>query len=133
MITFKKKENKQLSPHFNSSEFECSCDNCDVQLIDEELISKLEKVRELYGRSIRVNSGYRCADHNAKIGGKIRSSHMSGLAADISPTLLTLDDLDLLYEICYDIFDNIGDGRHKKFIHIDTRSPKVDGKRHWIY
>ncbi len=133
MITFNKKENKQLSLHFNSSEFECKCNTCTIQMIDDELIEKLEKVRELYGRAIKVNSGYRCPDHNAKIGGKVGSSHMSGLAVDISPTLITLDDLDLLYEICFNIFDNIGDGRHKKFIHVDTRSPKVDGKRHWIY
>jgi uncharacterized protein YcbK (DUF882 family) len=133
MITFKKKENKQLSAHFNSSEFECSCTKCVDQFIEQDLIDKLEKVRELYGKPIVITSGYRCPDHNKAVGGKNNSTHMSGMAVDICPKLLTLDDLDLLYDVCYDIFDNIGDGRSKKFIHVDTRSAKSTGKRRWIY
>lgn len=133
MITFKKKETKNLSRNFNSSEFECSCQKCDNQFISEELIEKLQKVRDLYGKSIKVNSGYRCPEHNQSIGGKVGSSHVSGLAADISPGLMNLDELDKLYDICYAIFDNIGDGRNKKFIHVDVREPKKSGKRHWIY
>lgn len=133
MISFKKSENKSLSKHFNSKEFECKCGKCDEQLISDILLEKLEKVREEYGKPIKINSGYRCPDHNKAIGGKPGSSHMTGLAVDISPALLTLDDLDLLYEICYNVFDNIGDGRNKKFIHVDVREPKSTGKRLWIY
>lgn len=133
MITFKKSENKQLSKHFNSKEFECKCKVCDEQIVSEVLLEKLEQVRERYGKPISVTSGYRCPDHNKTIGGKPGSSHMSGLAVDISPSIITLDDLDSLYEICYNIFDNIGDGRAKKFIHVDVREPKNNGKRHWIY
>jgi uncharacterized protein YcbK (DUF882 family) len=133
MITFKKKENKQLSKHFNSKEFECNCQKCDEQIISEVLIEKLEKVREEYGKPIKITSGYRCADHNTAIGGKIASSHMTGLAVDLAPTLITLDELDNLYEICYNVFDNIGDGRSKRFIHVDVREPKSSGKRHWLY
>jgi len=133
MISFKKAENKQLSKHFNSKEFECNCNKCDEQLISEILLDKLEQVREQYSKPIKITSGYRCPDHNKAIGGKPGSSHMSGLAVDITPVILTLDDLDLLYEICYNIFDNIGDGRPKNFVHVDVREPKPTGKRHWIY
>ena len=133
MITFKKGEDKQLTSHFNSKEFECPCDKCTEQIISDKLLERLEKVRTEYGKAIKVNSGYRCPDHNKAVGGKENSSHMAGLAADISPSLLTLDELDLLYEICYNIFDNIGDGRSKKFIHVDVREPKPTGKRHWLY
>jgi uncharacterized protein YcbK (DUF882 family) len=135
IITFKKGENKQLSNHFNSSEFECPCSACKdkEQYIDEELISKLEEVRVEYGSGIVINSGYRCPSHNKKIGGKENSSHMKGLAADPSPARKTLDDLDLLYELCFNKFDNIGDGRKKGFVHVDTRPNKSTGKRHWIY
>jgi|SanBayMetagenome_1026888.scaffolds.fasta_scaffold164347_1 uncharacterized protein YcbK (DUF882 family) len=135
MITFKKKENKQLTKHFNSSEFECPCKQCKNanQYISLELLELLEKVREAYGHPIVVTSGYRCPAHNVKIGGAKSSSHLAGLAADISPKLITLDDLDTLYEICYNTFSNIGDGRNKKFIHVDVRPAKPSGKRHWIY
>ena len=133
MITFKKKENKQLSKHFNSQEFECPCNKCKVQYIDETLIQKLEIVREKFGKAIRITSGYRCPDHNKAIGGKDNSSHMAALAGDITPVIITLDSLDELYEICYNVFDNVGDGRIKKFIHVDVREPKKTGKRHWLY
>jgi hypothetical protein len=32
-----------------------------------------------------------------------------------------------------DVFDNIGDGRPKRFIHVDVRDPKPNGKRKWLY
>ena len=135
IISFKKGENKQLSANFNSSEFECSCSKCDTeqQYIDDELVLKLQIVRDIYGDSVQVNSGYRCPSHNQKVGGKPNSSHMAGLAADITPKRQTLDDLDNLYEICYNEFENIGDGRKEGFIHVDVSPPKKTGKRHWIY
>ena len=135
MITFKKKENKQLSQHFNSKEFECPCSKCDndTQVISENLIKKLELVRNDYGKPINVSSGYRCPAHNVEVGGAVDSAHVKGLAADLIPSLITLDDLDSLYESCYSIFDNIGDGRRLKFVHVDDRPPKASGKRHWIY
>ncbi len=133
MIPFKKGENKQLSKNFKSDEFECPCGKCIDQFIDQRLVEKLQKVRDEYSKPINVNSGYRCPEHNAAVKGKIGSAHMSGLAVDIFPSLLTLDELDELYEICYNNFDNIGDGRNKNFIHVDVREAKKTGKRHWIY
>lgn len=135
MITFKKKENKQLSPHFNSKEFECPCNACDNsnQYISQELIDELEVVRQSYGDSVVIESGYRCPSHNKAVGGKENSAHLAGLAADIRPKLLIIDELDKLYDLCYNNFSNIGDGRRKKFIHVDVRPAKPTGKRKWIY
>jgi uncharacterized protein YcbK (DUF882 family) len=135
MISFKKKENKKLSNNFYSDEFSCPCNKCDndIQYIAQELVDKLQKIRDKYGKSIKVTSGYRCPSHNLEVGGVPASSHMAGIAADISPSLITLDDLDTVYELCYNEFNNIGDGRSKKFIHVDIRPSKQNGKRHWIY
>lgn len=135
IISFYKGDNKKLSPNFSSKEFECPCDKCDqeLQYIDQNLVDKLQSVRIAYGDSIVINSGYRCPSHNEEVGGKENSSHMTGLAADISPKRKTLDDLDNLYEICYNEFDNIGDGRRLQFIHVDVRVAKKTGKRHWVY
>lgn len=50
------------------------------QLID----NVLDPLRELYGKPIKVNSGFRCAELNKLVGGKPSSQHMSGEAADIT-------------------------------------------------
>jgi uncharacterized protein YcbK (DUF882 family) len=136
IIKFKKGDNKQLSTNFNSSEFECKCKHCDndFQYIDEDLIARLQRVRTAYKKGIDINSGYRCPQHNEDVGGKPGSAHMSGLGADPAPALKILDELDELYELCYDEFNNIGDGRNKGFVHVDTRPLKSDGKkRTWMY
>ena len=59
---------------------------------DEQIISKLEElvrnvldpVREMWGKPIMVNSGYRCAELNSAVGGKRTSQHLKGEAADIT-------------------------------------------------
>lgn len=51
----------------------------------ETLITKvLDPVRELYGKPIKVNSGFRSKEVNAKIGGAKNSHHMLGTCADIT-------------------------------------------------
>lgn len=73
---------KALSAHFRVREFACK-DGSDAVLISEELIEKLEQLRAMLGCRITVNSGYRTAAHNQKVGGSKTSKHCKGLAADI--------------------------------------------------
>ena len=59
---------------------------------DEDIMRRLEKLvdntldplREVYGRPINVNSGYRCPELNKAVGGALSSGHMRGVAADIT-------------------------------------------------
>lgn len=115
----------KLTDHFNSSEFECPCSKCTEQRISKELLEKLEVLRIEHNKPIKVNSGYRCSDHNIAIGGAPKSSHVDGNAADINSK-----DLDSLYSSCEKHFSAVGDGRKKGFIHIDTRADK---QRRWTY
>ena len=55
----------------------------------------LDPAREVFGKAIAVNSGYRCAKHNAEIGGASRSQHVKGEAADIRAVDLSGNDLAL--------------------------------------
>lgn len=48
-----------------------------------ELANGLEKVRELLGHPIHVNSAYRGPKVNSAVGGSKNSAHMRGWAADI--------------------------------------------------
>lgn len=43
----------------------------------------LQPVRDSYGKGVKVNSGYRAPDVNAKVGGSKTSDHCKGQAADI--------------------------------------------------
>lgn len=43
----------------------------------------LQPVRDHYGKSVKVNSGYRSSEVNASVGGSKTSDHCKGQAADI--------------------------------------------------
>ena len=50
-----------------------------------ELVDKvLDPLRELYGKPITVNSGYRCAALNKAVGGAATSQHLRAEAADVT-------------------------------------------------
>ena len=89
------------------------------------MIADLEDLRAMVGLPLLVSSGYRCEAHNIAIGGAKNSSHTNGRAAD-----LVCSDMDKLYAACEKIFNAVGDGRKKGFVHVDTRSDKV---RRWNY
>lgn len=72
----------QISPHFKLREFQ-SKDGADKVLVSDELLAKLEEARAYGGFTITVNSGYRSAAHNKKVGGATNSNHTKGLAADV--------------------------------------------------
>lgn len=128
MISWKKGQYKKLSKYFSSKEFENSTDK--QFYIDPVLLQKLDLVREEFGESITVTSGYRSPAHNAKIGGSPNSQHCLGKAADIRPSVSSKEKLDKLYLICENYFEAVGDGRNRGFIHVDTRTGK---KRRWNY
>jgi hypothetical protein len=44
----------------------------------------LDPLREMYGKPIKINSGYRSSSVNKKAGGKPTSQHLKGEAADIT-------------------------------------------------
>ena len=57
----------QITPNFNLREFQCPC--CHAVVLH---------------RRLAVTSGYRCAPHNAAVGGAANSFHRRGLAADVA-------------------------------------------------
>ncbi len=80
-----KNEQKQLSKNFKLSEFHCHCKNreCKKTLVDEELVNRLQYMRERADINVNLNSAYRCAKHNRSVGGSKTSKHMQGRAADV--------------------------------------------------
>ena len=70
-----------MSAHFQPGEF--ACPHCGVSLVRPLLMQRLEVLRAMHGRPIRIVSGYRCPVHNKRVGGAPDSQHMYGAAADI--------------------------------------------------
>lgn len=58
-----------------------------------QLVQKMEQVRAVIGRPIRITSGYRCPDLNRLIGSSSTSSHVKGLACDFTVPGLSLLDV----------------------------------------
>ena len=92
--------------YFKMKEFECH-DGCEMPAearanIEALVREVLDPSRERLGKAIRVNSGYRCAKHNLKVGGAVGSQHMKGEAADVVPGesgQVTGDSLERMVEI----------------------------------
>lgn len=59
----------------------------------------LDPLREKYGKPIKVNSGYRCPNHNLAVGGATQSQHMKGEATDIAPMSGDTSELERMAEI----------------------------------
>ncbi len=74
-----------MTRHFNRGEFVCPC-GCGADGISKDLVDNLEHARNSVGVPFVINSGIRCAKHNAEVGGKENSAHLRGLAADIACT-----------------------------------------------
>ena len=115
-----------LTANFSSSEFRCRC--CDESKISMRFVEKLQFARELVGKSMTITSGYRCFNHNRTVGGSDNSSHVIGLAADISCT--NSSDRMLFLSIFPDFFNRIG--VTSKFIHVDIDDAKAPDVL-WLY
>lgn len=126
MPVYKKGVPTKLSKNFKSTEFDCHGKGCCTETpIHEKLVDILQKVRNHFGVSVTVNSGFRCPVHNAKVGGASKNSyHMTGMAADIvvkgvHPVIVAryIDTLNVNGRVgCY-TFSDKGTG----FVHVDVR------------
>ena len=116
----------KLTEHFTKEEFDCQCGcgNGDI-VISENLVFQLECVRIHYGKPMRINSGIRCLSHNRKIGSRDTSSHIKGLAVDISCKDMGTR-LELVKRLLRDgEFKRMG--IHRDFIHVDVDYDKPKG------
>ncbi len=124
--TCTKGQSKLLSTHFNSTEFDCQGSGCcSTTLINETRVQYLEKIRAHFGKPITITSGYRCATHNAAVGGASGSRHTKGDAADIVVSGITPREVAQYAEsigiLGIGLYETSSDGH---FVHIDTRTYK---------
>lgn len=115
--------------HFSPKEF----DSPDVAgsgvNMNVEFVKMLDKVREVSGVILHVNSGFRSAEHNAKVGGKLNSAHTRGLAADVRADNST-DRFKIICAAAMTGFKRIGIGEN--FVHLDMDYELPQGVL-WLY
>ena len=107
-----------ISEHFRAAEFACNhCGELPPGTPPQALLDGLERTRGHFLSPIVITSGYRCKIHNAHVGGKPRSYHLRGWAADIKVvgySALTVQNwLDDWWEG--------GMGSYDTFTHMDCR------------
>ena len=111
---------------FQEKEFTCKC--CNKNKTDIMFLMNLVRARRMAQTPFKINSGYRCENHNKTIGGSPTSSHLKGCAADIACTNDEQRQKILSALICSG-FKRIGIAQD--FIHVDSDTDKP--ARIWIY
>ncbi len=126
--TYQKSAPVQLTEHFHSYEFRCGLGrgcSCTTALIDEKLAEYLEKIRNHFGVSVTITSGYRCPSYNRRVGGATGSYHSRGQAADIVVSGVAPRTVAAYAEsigvLGIGLYETATDGH---FVHIDTRTYK---------
>ena len=113
--------------NFSAEEFKCRC-GCLVNSTEIELLYALQAVRDITEESIKISSGYRCASHNKAVGGSEKSSHLRGLACDISVPSSAYAFKIMRAIIVSNRFKRIGYGKMNSgelVLHLDIDSSKV--------
>lgn len=124
--TYKKGQKTKLSENFNSLEFDCHGSGCCSEtIINPKLVEYVQKIRDHFGKSITVTSGYRCPVHNKRIGGATGSRHSKGDAADIVVAGVAPREVAKYAESIgikgIGLYETNADGH---FTHVDTRDVK---------
>jgi uncharacterized protein YcbK (DUF882 family) len=117
-----------VAPNFTVKEMRCPC-GCELVDMDVHFMDKLQELRDILKQPVRVLSGYRCINHNEKVGGVKNSRHLIGIAADVSTWGMSSEGIYRLLRESLNLgFTGIGVG--KNYIHLDNRKSK--GKM-WVY
>ena len=124
-----------MTKNFKIDEFKCkgNLKDCKCEMPEDvykniqELAENLQIIRDELQEPIKINSAYRCENHNRKIGGTSKSQHVKGKAADIVVKNLTPDEvanaLDNLQQGGF--IKSGGLGRYDTFTHIDIRGTQA--------
>ena len=113
-------------PNFTHDEFVCR--HCGSDGLKTEAKDKIQELRTRLGRPLRINSAYRCPEHNAAVGGAINSRHKVGDAFDINTQGWTKEDRHELYVIAREI-GFTGFGGYSSFIHVDLGIAREWGEK----
>ena len=105
--------------YFTKGELECKC--CGKCNLTKDFEEHLLALRIIFGRSMKVNSCFRCEKHNKDIGGAKSSYHVKGMAIDIA-----IPDGQYRADLATKAFAlGWSVGTYKTFLHLDRRKTQT--------
>lgn len=117
-----------MSKYFNPNEMKCKCGCGFIGKGADPLAERLDKVRDKYGKPIRIVSWSRCEKHNREVGGEDNSAHMRGYAVDID-CQYSRDRFILVSLLLQEGFKRIG--IYKGWVHADI-DETLDQQVMWV-
>jgi len=112
-------------PNFSPSELQSKSDH--KLMVDYNSLDKLQALRNILGKPMRITSSYRSLDHNRKVGGAKNSMHLQARAFDIQ--VAGHDLPEFIVQAKRVGFTGFGYYERSGFIHIDTGRPRTWGNR----
>jgi len=98
------------------------------RLMDADFLIALNSARNFAKIPFKINSGYRTKEWNHRVGGRVASSHLKGVAADIHCNN-SANRIIIVKSLINAGFKRIGIA--KSFIHCDLDNDKPDAI--WLY
>lgn len=114
-------EDSSYNEYFKKSEF--ACKDCGaIVAMSNDLIGVLTDIRVAVGKPVIIDSGYRCPEHNAAVGGQKNSQHLLAKAADFKIEGYSGRQLQALATTySKNRIGGLGRSDHANYLHIDTR------------
>lgn len=109
--------------NFSKSEFDCQ--ETGENMMTHAFMTKLQMLRDVYGKPMKVSSGYRSPRHSIEARKANPGQHANGIAVDI---LVSGADCVTLLELALHAgFTGIGVNQkgESRFLHLDTREHKT--------
>ena len=123
--SLKKDGEKKLSANFKVKEFACK-DGSDAVLVAPRLVMVLQTIRDHFGASATITSGYRTPQYNAKVGGVAQSQHCYGTAADFYVKGVSVEAVAAYARKIMPDWGGVGIYKSQGFTHIDVRETRSD-------
>jgi len=103
----------KVGEYFNFGEIKCKCGNCNITLIDSELLLLMDAFRRSWRLPVIPTSVYRCDAHNRSLANSSDySAHITGQACDLALPAIGSDEFIALAESIFP-FTYVGNG----FVH----------------
>lgn len=104
----------------------------EVEAMTDLCVHVLQPLRDLLGKPVRVNSGYRCALLNSLVGGANGSQHRKGQAADIEVDGMTSLELFrvIVENLPFDqVIEEFGSWVHVSYKKIGNRGSMLQARK----